>query len=115
MQEKRKSRRMELESQIILKRLDSSDGKNEAVDITMKDVSKSGVGFTCKYDLSVGAVYECQLTLWTKEVIHSFIEIVRVMPQQDGETSYGGIFIGMSEMDLKRIEIYFTLCDNNLM
>lgn len=113
MQEKRKSRRMELESQIYLKRLDQPDEPVETVDIQLKDVSKSGVGFTCAYDLSIGAVYQCELTLWTKEKIQSFIEVVRVMPREYANF-YGGIFVGMSEMDMKRIEIYFTLHDNEL-
>lgn len=113
MQEKRKDKRLELESQIYLKRLDQPEKPAETVDIYLKDVSKSGVGFTCDYDLTIGAVYQCELTLWTKEKIQSFIEVVRVMPRED-TNSYGGIFIGMSEMDIKRIEIYFTLRDNEL-
>lgn len=113
MQEKRKNKRLELESQIYLKRLDQPEKPAETVDIYMKDVSKSGVGFTCDYDLAIGAVYQCELTLWTKEKIQSFIEVVRVMPRED-TNFYGGIFVGMSEMDMKRIEIYFTLHDNEL-
>lgn len=109
--EKRRDKRLDLESQIIIKRLDSSEGEaSETVDILLKDVSKSGVGFLCNYPLEIGAVYECQLTLWTKEKIHSFIEIVRVLSKDD-TYFYGGIFIGMSEMDIKRIEIYFTFHD----
>lgn len=113
MQEKRKDKRLELESQIYLKRLAQPEEPAESVDIYLKDVSKSGVGFTCDYDLTIGAVYQCELTLWTKEKIQSFIEVVRVMPRED-TNFYGGIFIGMSEMDMKRIEIYFTLHDNEL-
>lgn len=113
MQEKRKHRRMELESQIFLKRLDQPGEPAETVDIYLRDVSKSGVGFTCTYDLAIGAVYQCELTLWTKEKIQSFIEVVRVLPGED-TNFYGGIFVGMAEMDIKRIEIYFTLHDNEL-
>lgn len=113
MQEKRKDRRLKLESQIYLKRLDQPEEPAESVNIELKDVSKSGVGFTCDYDLTIGAVYQCELTLWTKEKIQSFIEVVRVTPRAD-TNFYGGIFIGMSEMDIKRIEIYFTLRDNEL-
>lgn len=109
--EKRRDKRLDLESQIIIKRLDSSEGEaKETVDILLKDVSKSGVGFICSYPLEIGAVYECKLTLWTKETIHTFIEIVRVLSKDDSYF-YGGIFIGMSEMDMKRIEIYFTFHD----
>lgn len=114
MQEKRKDKRMELESRIIINRLDNAEEVNKSIDITVKDVSKSGIGFVCDYPLTIGAVYECLLTIWTKETIHAFVEIVRIM-KKNNTFSYGGIFIGMPEMDMKRIEIYSTLHDAELM
>jgi len=107
MEEKRKDKRMDLTCEIVLNRLDIKDNENVRAAVTVKDVSKSGIGFTCNQTLSIGAVYECYLTIWTKEVIHTFIEIVRSY-EQNGEFIYGGIFIGMPEMDMKRIEIYST-------
>ena len=58
--------------------------------------------------LQIGAVYEAFLTIWTKEVLHAFIEIVRIV-KEDATYSYGGIFIGMPEMDAARIEVYDTV------
>ena len=52
--------------------------------------------------LEIGAVYESYLTIWTKEVIHAFIEIVSIEREEDG-FQYGGLFIGMPEIDLQRI------------
>ncbi len=57
----------------------------------------------------MGAVYEAFLTIWTKEVLHVFLEIVRVENRQNGMFEYGAIFIGMSEMDASRIETYSTI------
>lgn len=105
MDEKRRDRRLDLESEIIIKKLDSDVSKETKAKVAIKDVSKSGMGFTCDYQLSIGSVYECSLTIWTKDTIHCFIEIVRMSKVGEG-FSYGGIFIGMSEMDSKRIEIY---------
>ena len=107
MADKRKSTRLDLESEIIVKRLDEGDG-NTKQKIYIKDVSATGVGFTCDYQLAIGGVYECNLTIWTKEVIHCFIEIVRVN-QSSGSFNYGGIFIGMPEMDMSRISVYETV------
>ena len=107
MEERRKNQRMELESRIELKRLDKQ-GKNEEVGIEIADVSKTGVGFTCKEPLTIGAVYEAYMTIWTKEVIHAFIEIVRIEKKND-TFEYGGIFVGMPEMDAQRIEVYETV------
>ena len=107
MEERRKNRRMELESRIEIKRLDQS-GENEKAAIEINDVSKTGVGFNCKKPLTIGAVYEAYMTIWTKEVIHAFIEIVRIEKKEDN-FEYGGIFVGMPEMDAQRIEVYDTV------
>ena len=107
MEERRKNRRMELESRIEIKRLDQI-GENEEAAIEINDVSKTGVGFNCKKPLTIGAVYEAYMTIWTKEVIHAFIEIVRIEKKED-TFEYGGIFVGMPEMDAQRIEVYDTV------
>lgn len=62
----------------------------------------------------MGAVYEAYLTIWTKEVLHVFLEIVRVENKQNGRFEYGAIFIGMSEMDASRIETYGTIQKMNV-
>ena len=106
MNERRKSKGIELDAKLFVKRLD----QNEAFEITIDvfDVSTSGIGFFCNEALTIGAVYDADLTLWNKDVIHAFIEIVRIT-KSDSSFQYGGIFIGMPEMDMKRIEIYDTV------
>ena len=106
-QERRKSKRLELESRLIIKRLDKG-GAEEQVAIQNADISKAGLGFSCTLPLEIGAVYEAYLTIWTKEVLHAFVEIVRIEKLED-TFKYGGIFIGMPEMDAARIEIYDTV------
>ena len=109
-EEKRKAERTELSSKLIIKQLNgNSEAREVAIDIN--DVSKNGVGFTCTEKLEIGAVYEGFLTIWTKEVIHCFIEIVRII-KKDDTFDYGAIFIGMPEMDTQRIEIYQTISNN---
>lgn len=109
--ERRKNRRLELNSRLILKRLDQADAASEEIAIEVVDVSKTGLGFYCTIPLEIGAVYESFLTIWTKEVIHAFVEIVRIEKEEDA-FKYGGIFIGMPEMDAARIEIYDTVNQN---
>lgn len=106
MEERRRSVRTELQAELVLKRLDGQGG--EKVEISVSDVSKSGIGFLCAEPLEMGAVYECFLTIWTREVIHVFIEIVRGEKKEDGYR-YGGIFVGMLDMDAWRIEAYQTV------
>lgn len=107
MEDKRRSKRTQLESKLLMKRLGDA-GAAEEVTIEVVDVSKTGVGFECTEPLDIGAVYEAYLTIWTKEVLHAFIEIIRIEKVED-IFSYGGIFIGMPEMDAARIEVYQTI------
>ena len=106
--ERRKSKRTELASRLMIKRLDGNTAEELSIEIT--DVSKSGIGFTCDIPLTIGAVYESFLTIWTKEVIHAFLQIVRIELKGD-EYVYGASFVGMPEMDAARIETYQTVVD----
>lgn len=106
MEERRKANRRELVSKLVVKRLDG--GIKEEVEIEILDVSKSGIGFHCKELLGIGAVYEAFLRIWTQEVIHAFLEIVRIEKHADAY-NYGAVFIGMPEADATRIEVYDTV------
>lgn len=106
MEERRKTKRTELQSTLVLNRLDNNTTDKALIDIL--DVSKNGVGFFCEAVLTIGAVYEGYLTIWTKEVLHAFMEIVRI-EKVEGGFNYGATFVGMPEMDSARIEVYQTV------
>ena len=106
MQDRRKNKRTDMPSKLVIKRLDGNSGHE--VTIHISDVSKNGVGFECTEALQIGEVYEAYLTIWTKEVIHAFLQIVRI-ELKGGGYGYGAIFIGMPEMDSARIEVYQTV------
>ena len=76
--------------------------------IDINDVSKGGVGFTCKEVLQIGTIYESYLTIWTKEVLHAFLQIVRIEMKENGYV-YGATFVGLPEMDASRIAVYQTI------
>lgn len=103
MEERRKARRMKLESTITVKRIDS--GMDEVVTIDIKDLSKSGIGFFCKEVLEVGAIYQSSVIIWTKEIIPVLLRIVRMVEQED-KNFYGAEFMGLSEIDMFRISVY---------
>jgi hypothetical protein len=108
MEERRRNKRTDLQSKLIAKRLDTKEEREIGIDV--QNVSKTGIGFECAELLNMGAVYEGYLTIWTKEVIHAFIEIVRIEKIEDGY-EYGGLFIGMPDCDLQRIEVYNIVND----
>ena len=107
-QERRRNKRIELESRLIIKRLDNG-GAEEQVAIQVADISKAGLGFSCTLPLEIGAVYEAYLTIWTQEVIHAFLKMVRIEQTEDEHYICGTIFIGLPEIDAKRIEVYDLL------
>ena len=71
MEEKRKDRRMSLSAKLLIKNMNDDSVKAEEVEIEVLDVSKTGVGFICNTPLSIGAVYEAHLRIWTDETIHA--------------------------------------------
>lgn len=111
MEERRNGNRRKLTSTISIKRLDKPSAQ-ETVEIEILDVSKSGVGFLCDQPLEIGAVYESHLRIWTQEVLHALLEIVRIEKAENGFT-YGAFFVGMPEMEASRIELYDTISNMN--
>lgn len=107
MEERRKNRRIEMESKLVIRRLDKGGALEDAA-IEILDVSKTGVGFTCDKILDIGGMYEAFLRIWTQEVIHAFIEVVRIEKKGD-VFEYGGIFVGMPESEAQRIGVYDTV------
>ena len=99
-------------STLVIKKVGNDTGNGE-VSIEIVDVSKTGIGFNCAEALQIGEVYESFLTIWTKEVIHALLQIVRIELNTDGY-SYGAVFIGMPEMESARIEVYQTVNDSEI-
>lgn len=102
MEERRRSKRTSMPSTLVIKEL---SGGNKQISIEIVDVSKSGIGFECKEQLQIGEVYEAFLTIWTKEVIHAILQIVRIELKEE-QYAYGAVFMGMPDTDSARIEVY---------
>lgn len=109
MEEKRNSRRMGLTARLLIKNMNDDSAKEEEVEMDVLDVSTTGVGFSCGYPLTIGAVYETSLKIWTDEVIHAFLKVVRIEQTKDEKYICGTIFIGLPEMNARRIEVYDML------
>ena len=104
--ERRKSKRLPLEVAIELEKLEIDDiitVKYLTVDVI--NLSRSGLGFTSHQELKVGSYYDTKIQIWTKEVLDTVIEIVRVN-EEDGLYTYGCTFVGMTETDTLKIDIY---------
>lgn len=112
MEEKRSSRRLDLDVTVELERIDDTDGVTtlKLVHVNITDLSKSGIGFIAKPKLEINSYYNTKLQIWTKEEIQAIIEIVRCEPVENG-FAYGAKFIGMIEADLLKIDIYQLFYD----
>ena len=103
--EKRRAERSKMPSQLVMRRIDDRSGTE--VHITVSDVSRGGIGFQGDMVLDIGSLYETDMTIWTHDVIHVFLEIVRI--EKVGHTYYyGALFVGLSETDAARISVYQT-------
>ena len=89
MEEKRKNKRLDLDVNVQLERLDE-DGVTtlKFVHVDVTDISKSGIGFDCKKKLEINSYYDAKIQIWTKEVVDA------------------GVFIGMTDTDALKIDIY---------
>lgn len=106
MVEQRKSKRLDLKVQLELERLDQDDVTTvKYVEVDVQNLSRSGIGFTSKQELEVDSFYNTKLIIWTREVIDVVIRIVR-RKDGEGEFFYGAEFIGMTETDTLKIDIY---------
>lgn len=106
MVEKRKCKRLDLSVSVQLERL-SNDGIMTVryLTVDVKDISKSGIGFSAEQELEIGTYYDTKIQIWTKEIIDAVIQIVR-REEKDGRYQYGATFIGMAERDALKIDIY---------
>ena len=106
MEERRRCKRLALDASLELERLDQGAITTlKYVNIEVTDLSKSGMGFHCDQELEIGSFYNTKLKIWTKEVIETVVNIVRKTPAEDGY-QYGGSFVGMTDSDALKIEIY---------
>lgn len=106
MEEKRKHKRLDLDVNVQLERLDEEGVTTlKYVHVDVTDISRSGMGFTCGKELEIGSYYDTRIQIWTKEVLDTVLEIVRREKKEDG-FHYGAVFIGMTDTDALKIDIY---------
>lgn len=106
MEEKRRHKRLELTVSLQLEYLnEQSEKDSREVVIEVSDISSNGIGFFSHEKLDTDGFYNTQMVIWTKEVIPCVIHVVRETAEE-GRYHYGGIFVGMNEIDQRKIDIY---------
>mgnify|MGYP003459801531 CR=1 FL=1 len=107
MEEKRRSKRLDLEVTVQLERLAQGDITTvKLMKVDVSDLSSTGMGFISTVPLEIGTVYDTKIQIWTKEIVDAVVEIVRSEDDGKGGYHYGAIFIGMTDTDALKIDIY---------
>lgn len=104
MDERRRRKRTDLDTQLKIKRTDGSSIAEVEIEVT--DVSITGIGFMCKDELEVDGIYEGTLSTYGKV----FLKIVR-RNEMDGIINYGAHFVGMPDLYKRKIGVYQTVED----
>ena len=106
MEEKRRSKRLDLSVKIELSRIDQKDVTTiQYATVQVTDISKTGLGFISSRELEMGQYFDARIQIWTKEVIDVVLEVVRC-EKVEGGYKYGCFFVGMTDTDALKIEIY---------
>lgn len=109
MEEKRRSKRMDLDINVSLGIItEDASAEKEYIDVEITDVSKYGLGFRSDRQLLIGDCFDARIQIWTKEVIDAVLKVVRgkELEDQEGQYQYGCIFVGMTDTDALKIQIY---------
>lgn len=114
--ERRQSRRTDVDVIISLRQLDDkyvSGYAGETTDVNVINISKGGIAFKSGYKFGLNTYYSTLIILDNRERIEAVIEIIRMENLGEAETAYGCRFIGMSEEDQFRIEVYQLVYESN--
>lgn len=106
MEDRRKSRRLELEVAVQFSKIE--EGRITTVKyeyVKVSDMSRSGIGFSTTQELKVNDFYDTKIRIWTGETLDTVVKIIRGEKKGD-KYQYGGVFVGMTEMDAQKIDIY---------
>ncbi|GEM_PF-1125333 len=116
-QEKRKSKRMNIDMTIKLDSLatkkDTSTLSKDAFSVELVNVSLDGLAFKSSEELKLNTFYNAEMRLWSNDVFNNVIEIIRMENKGDAETLYGCRFIGMKGQNQSRILVHQIIEENS--
>ncbi|MBE5913984.1 MAG: PilZ domain-containing protein [Pseudobutyrivibrio ruminis] len=108
MEEKRKNKRLDIDVKVEIERIDEANITTvKYMEVEVTNISKTGLAFRVKdVEFEEGACFDARIQIWTKETIDTVFKVVRVNKLEDGMYEYGCIFVGMTDTDALKIEIY---------
>lgn len=109
MQEKRRSKRMPIDLELVVSKLfrqQEIDNMDVNAPIHVVDVSKLGIGFVTTNDFPLDYYFNAKLELGSPDnSLYCVVRIIRKAPKEDGTIAYGCEFVGMAP-------ILYSIFDN---
>ena len=108
MEEKRRAKRLDIDVKIEIERIDEPNVTTiKYADVDVVNISKTGLAFRIHgVEFEEGACFDARIQIWTKETIDTVFKVARVNKIDDDTYEYGCIFVGMTDTDALKIEIY---------
>lgn len=108
MEEKRKFSRLPLKLELTISSLFKQDyelipGINENIEV--KDISKSGIGFTCGQELPLNYYFDAKIQLTGDQFFYAVLKIIRTEKAGNGYF-VGCEFVGLADILSMRVDLY---------
>lgn len=110
MQERRQYKRLPIELSLEIKKVYKQDYvviEDVDAEISVVDISKSGIGFISKAKLPMDYYFDGKIKLGENDYFYAVIHIVRGKVNEDGEgNEYGAEFVGLAPFLANKIDDY---------
>lgn len=108
MEERRKHSRLPLKLELNISSLFKQDYElipdiNENIEI--KNISKSGIGFTCGHELPLNYYFDAKIQLSEDKHFYAVLKIIR-MEKTEGVYFVGCEFVGLADILSTRVDLY---------
>lgn len=108
--ERRKYKRFPIELNLIASKLFKQDYiyiDDVNADISLIDISRSGVGFSCGKELPLNYYFDTKIIFNKEEYFYCVIKIIRAgRVQEDGRFVYGAEFVGLAPFLADKVDEY---------
>lgn len=106
--DKRKNKRLPIKLDITITSLFKQDYEivpdlNESIDV--KNISKSGIGFTCNHELPLGYYFDAKVQLTEDKFFYAVLKIIRIDKAEKG-FFVGCEFVGLADILSRAVDEY---------
>jgi len=116
MEERRRNKRLPVKLELDIDKLFKQDNElihdiNEFIHVI--NVSKTGIGFTCKDDLPLGYYFNAKIEFDKYRYFYCVIKIIRKRENGDGFL-FGCEFVGLAEFLANKVDEYEAILEEQL-